>query len=103
MNLILTPEQKALRLAKKRHSEEGQMALSHRAIGRAIHAVNQDLIEEGCQPSFTAVLGALGNALAEHLAQIGDPQQRARLIRSMTAEMALQVENRVAAAEQGRK
>jgi hypothetical protein len=100
--LILTPEQKALRLVQQRHSEEGQLALTSRAIGRAIGAVNQDLVEEGCQPSFTAVLGALGNALAEHLAKLDDPRMRARLVNSMATELPLQVERRVSAADEGR-
>ena len=98
MSLILTPEQRALRLVALRHSEEGQLAITHRAIGRAIGAVNTDLQAEGAKPSFTAVLGALGNALAEHLAQLA-PSDRARFTNMVALELPSQVEAR--AQEQG--
>jgi hypothetical protein len=104
--LILTPEQKALRLVERRHSEKGQIALNERAIERAIVAVNHDLSEEGGQPSFTAVLGALGNSIAAHLAQLTDDTTRRRMIAMFAQELPHQVESRVAmleAEEKGRQ
>ena len=95
MNLILTPEQKGLRLLQQRHSEDGQIAINQRAIGRAIGAVNADLQDEGAKPSFNAVLGAICNVLADHLAQLPDDEMRERLVKAVAGELPLQVETRV--------
>lgn len=97
--LILSPEQKALRLVERLHGEAGQLARVQRGVERAVNQANHDLVEEGAQPSFTATLGAIANVLADHLARIEDPRQRAKLIGGVSQELALQVETRV---EQGR-
>jgi predicted membrane chloride channel (bestrophin family) len=99
MNLILTPEQKGLRLLEQRHSEAGQLAVVSRAIGRAINSSNADLRDEGARPSFTATLGALGNAIAEHLARLDDAQ-RAEIVAAFSAELPDRVLAYVAAAKQ---
>lgn len=102
-HILLSIEQRGMRLLEKRHSETGQLALAARAIDRALAGVNQDLLEEGAQPSFTAVLGALGNALADHLSLLEDPQQRTQLVNVVASELGLQVETRIIERGKGRQ
>lgn len=97
MNLILTKEQKAMRVYEARHSEAGQVATIERAVRRAVDGVSQDIAAEHGKPSYTAALGGLLNAVAEHLAMLPDAD-RVRFIAQVQAELPHQVEARVAMA-----
>ncbi len=95
MNLLLKPEQRALQIVQRRHSEDGQMGLFQRAIARGIDAVQSELMAETAKPSLQAVLSALGNEAAAYLAMIDDPKQRAAMTEGFAVQLAREVERAV--------
>lgn len=105
MSLILSPEQKALRLVHQLHSEEGQAQRFSAAIGRGINALNQDITVEGAKPSLQAVMNALANSMAFHLVMVDNPTLRMRVLADLVEELPHMVQDQVdakAAAVQGR-
>jgi|GEM_PF-6771525 hypothetical protein len=94
--LILTQEQKAMRLAHHLHGEQGQANRYSTACSRALNAVSDDLTAEGARPSLPAVLSALANGLAHYLAMIDDQDARDRVMADMTAQIPGEVSKRAA-------